>query len=133
MKSLIFTEQDFLNLFALPQPSFADFCNQIQILDISDKSGTFAVRQDLDSFIDRVAKKDNRKARLPVFKQKLYEILVVDAEQNLKKWFASQGALPETVDFYFDIPYVDILDDKTFAGRTNSKYGRICKNINFQN
>ena len=133
MKSLIFTEQDFLNLFALPQPSFADFCNQIQILDISDRSGTFAVRQDLDSFIDRVAKKDNRKARLPVFKQKLYEILVVDAEQNLKKWFASQGALPETVDFYFDIPYVDILDDKTFAGRTNSKYGRICKNINFQN
>ena len=83
MKNLIFTEQDFLNLFTLPKPSFAEFCNQIQILNISDKSGTFVVRQDLDSFIARVAKKDNRAQRLPLFKQKLYEILVIDIEKTL--------------------------------------------------
>lgn len=133
MKQLIFTEQDFLTLFTLPKPTFQDFCSQIQILDISDKSGTFAIRQDLDSFIARVAKKDNRPQRLNLFKQKLYEILVTDAEQTLKAWFRSQGALPQPVEFYFDIPHSNILDDKVFAGRTDAKYGKICKNINFQN
>lgn len=133
MKQLLFTEQDFLSLFTLPKPSFDQFCKQIQILDISDKSGTFAVRQDLDSFIARVAKKDDRQQRLPEFKKKLYQILVTDAEQNLKAWFHGQGALPESIDYYFNIPFEPILDGKVFAGRTNSKYGKICKNINFQN
>lgn len=133
MKQLLFTEQDFLSLFTLPKPSFDQFCKQIQILDISDKSGTFAVRQNLDSFIARVAKKDDRQQRLPEFKKKLYQILVTDAEQNLKAWFHGQGALPESIDYYFNIPFEPILDGKVFAGRTNSKYGKICKNINFQN
>jgi hypothetical protein len=133
MKKLIFTEADFLGLFTLPNPTFDDFCRKVQILDIADRSGTFAVRQDLDSFIARVAKKDDRGQRLDLFKQKLYQILVTDAEKTLTAWFRSQGALPEPVDFYFDIPESDILDNKTFAGRTNSKYGKICKNINFQN
>lgn len=132
-KQLIFTEQDFLNLFTLPNPTFQDFCNQIQVLDISDKSGTFAVRQDLDSFIARVAKKDNRGQRLSLFKQKLYQILVTDIDQTLKAWFRSQGTLPQPVDFYFDIPNNNILDNKVFAGRTDAKYGKICKNINFEN
>lgn len=133
MKQLVFTEQEFLNLFNLPRPSFADFCQQIQILDISDRSGTFAVRQDLDSFIARVAKKDNRAQRLPLFKQKLYEILVTDIDKTLRQWFKSQGALPESLDFYFNIPNNTILDGKVFAGRTDAKYGKICKNINFLN
>jgi hypothetical protein len=133
MKKLIFTEQDFLNLFTLPNPTYQEFCNSIQILDISDKSGTFKVRQDLDSFIARVGKKDNRGQRLTEYKQKLYQILVIDAEKTLKAWFKSQGALPEPLDFYFDIPDADILSDGVFAGRTNAKYGKICKNINFSN
>jgi len=133
MKQLLFTEQDFLSLFNLPKPSFEDFCNSIQILDISDTTGTFAVRQDLDSFIARVAKKDDRSQRLPLFKQKLYEILVTDAEKSLKHWFKGQGALPEDVKFYFNIPNENILTDDVFAGRTNAKYGKICKNINFLN
>lgn len=133
MKDLIFTEDKFLSLFNLPNPSFKDFCNQVQILDISDKSGTFKVKQNLDSFIDRVSKKDNRKQRLPLFKEKLYQLLVVDAEKNLKTWFKGQGALPESVDYYFDIPNAEILSDNVFAGRTNSKYGKLCKNINFLN
>lgn len=133
MKKLIFTEQDFLNLFTLPKPTYEEFCSSVQILDISDKSGTFKVRQDLDSFIARVGKKDNRGQRLGEYKHKLYEILVTDAEKTLKTWFRSQGALPESLDFYFDIPDTDILNDGVFAGRTNAKYGKICKNINFSN
>lgn len=133
MKKLIFTEQDFLSLFNLPKPSFDEFCQQVQILDISDKSGTFKTRQNLDAFIARVSKKDNRMMRLPVFKEKLYSILVTDAEKTLKAWFKSQGALPNDIKFYFDIPSENILSDGVFAGRTNAKYGKICKNINFLN
>jgi hypothetical protein len=133
MKQLIFTEQDFLSLFNLPKPSFTDFCDQIQILDISDKSGTFKVRQGLDDFISRVGKKDNRAQRLPVFKQKLYQLLVTDSDSTLRAWFKSHAALPEPVKFYFEIPHEDILSDDVFAGRTNAKYGKICKNMNFLN
>ncbi len=133
MKNLIFTEQDFLSLFRLPNPSFEDFCKKISVLNISDTTGTFAIKQHLDDFIIRVSKKDNRLERLPLFKEKLYQILVTDAEQNLKAWFKSHGALPEAVEFYFDIPDENILSDDTFTGRTNAKYGKICKNINFLN
>lgn len=133
MKNLIFTEQDFLKLFTLPKPTFEEFCGQVQILDISDKSGTFKTRQDLDSFIARVAKKDNRPQRLALYKEKLYKILVEDAEQTLLWWFRSQGALPEPVEFYFQIPDADIFSDGVFGGRTNARYGKICKNINFLN
>ena len=133
MKNLIFTEQDFVGLFSLPRPSFQQFCQQIQILDISDRTGTFAVRQDLDSFIARVARKDDRAQRLPLFKQQLYRILVTDIDHTLKTWFRSQGALSEPVDFYFQIPNDDIFRDGVFAGRTHAKYGKICKNINFLN
>ena len=133
MKSLVFTEQDFLSLFNLPNPAFQEFCDSIQILDVTDRSGTFKVRQDLDSFIARVAKKDQRGQKLPLFKQKLYEILVTDRDKSLRQWFSSQGALPNPVPFYFDIPDTDILQDGVFGGRANAKYGRICKNINFEN
>lgn len=132
-KHLIFTEQDFLSLFSLPKPSFADFCNQIQILDISDKSGTFKVKQNLDDFITRVGKKDNRGQRLLEFKTKLYQLLVTDADKTLTVWFKGQGALPNPIEYYFDIPNDNILSDKVFAGRTNSKYGKLSKNINFTN
>ena len=64
-QQLIFTLDDFLALFKFnKQISYADFCQQLSVLDISDKTGNFAVRSDIDTFIDRVAKKDNRKQRL---------------------------------------------------------------------
>lgn len=131
--NLIFTEQDFLNLFTLPKPTYEDFCSQLEILDVTDRSGTFKVRCTIDSFIERVAKKDDRGARLDLYKQKLYQILVVDVEQSLVAWFRGHGKLPESVNYYFDIPYADILHDDVFAGRTNSKYGKLSKNINFVN
>lgn len=134
MKNLTFTQPDFLKLFNLDtQITYEDFCKKISVLDISDKTGTFAVRSNLDTFVNRVSKKDNRKSRLETYKKKLYQILVTDADQVLTEWFRRYGKLTENVDFYFDIPSADILIDDTFSGRTNAKYGKICKNINFVN
>jgi len=132
-KKLIFQQQDFLNQFDLPTVTFDEFCKKICVLDVMDRSGNFVVRSDLDTFVNRVSKKDDRKQRLNLYKQQLYKILVTDAEQTLLSWFNRYGKLKEPVEFYFDIPDANILNNDTFAGRTNSKYGKICKNINFVN
>lgn len=131
MKKLVFTEEDFLAQFNLPQITFQEFCDRVCVLDIMDRSGSFVVRSNLDTFVNRVSKKDNRKDRLNLYKEKLYKILVTDATQTLLSWFNRYGKLTELIDFYFDIPNSTILKDGVFSGRTNSKYGKICKNINF--
>jgi hypothetical protein len=132
-KNLIFTEQDFLNQFNLPAVTFQEFCDKICVLNVMDRSGSFVVRSDLDTFVNRVSKKDDRKQRLNLYKQNLYKILVTDSKATLLSWFKRYGELKESVDFYFDIPESNILTNDIFAGRTNSKYGKICKNINFVN
>ena len=132
-KNLIFTEQDFLNQFNLPKVTFQQFCDKICVLNVMDRSGSFVVRSDLDTFVNRVSKKDDRKQRLNLYKQNLYKILVTDANATLLVWFKRYGELKESVDFYFDIPVSNILTNDIFTGRTNSKYGKICKNINFVN
>lgn len=126
------TRDDFVKQFNLQKSiSYKDFSNRLSVLNGSDTSGTFAVRSDLDTFVERVSKKDNRLARLDLYKQQLYEMIVVKPEEVLGDWFDRTAALTENLDFYFQIPDTKILNNKTFAGRTNAKYGRICKNINF--
>jgi hypothetical protein len=132
-KNLIFTEQEFIQQFNLPTITFADFCNKISVLNVMDRSGSFVVKSDLDSFVNRVSKKDDRKQRLNLYKQNLYKILVTDAKATLSAWFNRYGKLNDPVTHYFKIPDANILSNDTFAGRTNSKYGKICKNINFVN
>jgi hypothetical protein len=134
-KQLIFTEQDFLGQFNLPKVTFEEFCEKISVLNIMDKSGSFAIRANLNDFVDKVCKKDTdtRKERLELYKRNLYRILVTDAEKTLTSWFIRYGELKEKVNFYFNIPNANVLNDKVFAGRTNAKYGKICKNINFVN
>lgn len=133
MKNLVFTENDFLNQFTLPIINYQQFCNNICVLNVMDRSGAFVVKSDLDTFVNRVSKKDDRKQRINLYKQNLYKILVTDAKQTLLTWFNRYGKLVENIDFYFQIPNASILQNDTFAGRTNSKYGKICKNINFVN
>jgi hypothetical protein len=133
MKNLFFTEQDFLQQFNLPSVTYQEFCDRICVLDVMDRSGAFVVRSDLDTFVNRVSKKDDRKQRLNLYKQNLYKILVTDAKQTLLSWYNRYGKLPQPVEFYLDLPDSNILNGDTFSGRTNSKYGKICKNINFVN
>jgi len=129
---MIYTLEQFLSLFNFRHSTtFEEFSQQVSVLNGSDRSGQFVVRSDLDTFINRVSKKDNRKDRLDLYKRKLYKMLVEEPEVALAEWFTKTAGLKESLDFYFDIPEADILMDDTFAGRTNSKYGRVCKNINF--
>jgi SAM-dependent methyltransferase len=132
MKTLVFDFDDFLKLFKFNKTiSYDDFCQQLSVLNISDKTGTFAVRSGIDEFIERVAKKDNRKSRLDTYKKQLYKMLVEEPEVALREWFRRYGELPNDLNYYFQIPNGSILKEDTFQGIKNSKYGRVCKNINF--
>lgn len=129
-----YTLQEFLNLFNLQKnTSFSDFSKKLSVLNGSDTSGNFITRSDLDTFIARVAKKDDRPTRLNDYKQKLYKMIVQEPEVALEAWYNRTVAIEEGMDYYFQIPEAKILDGNTFAGRTHAKYGRICKNINFEN
>ena len=132
--ALLYTTQDFLAQFKLDKTiSFDDFSKKLSVLNGSDTSGQFVVRSDLDTFVARVSKKDNRLQRLDLYKRKLYKMIVQEPEKALEAWFDRTAGIKEELKFYFEIPDADILEGNTFAGRTNSKYGRICKNINFEN
>jgi hypothetical protein len=133
MKQTIFNFDDFLKLFNFNKTiSYDDFCKKLSILNITDTSGTFAVRSDIDVFIDRVSKKDDRKQRLDLYKQTMYRMLVQEPEVALAEWFRRYGKLPNPLEYYFQIPDGSVLTGDTFQGIKNSKYGRVCKNINFE-
>lgn len=133
MKNLIFTEQEFLSLFDLPQITYQEFCDRIAVLNVMDRSGSFVIRSNLVDFVEKVSKKDDRKIRLELYRRKLYEILVTNAEKTLREWFLRYGSLKESVDSYLNLPVVNVLNEKVFAGNLQAKYGKICKNINFEN
>lgn len=123
----------FINQFNLNKHiSFDDFSKKLSVLNGSDVSGNFVIRSDLDTFIDKNATKDDRKQRLNLYKQNLYKILVEKPEQALEDWFNRHAAVQDDIQTYFALPDADIFVDDVFAGRTHSKYGRICKNINFE-
>lgn len=132
--NLLYTKDQFLKLFKLNKTiSFEDFSKQLAVLNGSDTSGQFVIRDYIDGFLAKWAKNDDRLQRLDTYKRKLYQMLVQQPELALEQWYDKMVALPEPVEFYFNIPDAKILTDDIFAGRTNSKYGRICKNINFDN
>jgi len=130
---MIKTFDSVLDEINIQKVSFEEFCKQLSILDISDKSGTFKVRSNIHDFISRVATKDSdpRPARLNLYLEKLYQMLVTDAENSLREWYERYVELPNDVEYYLDLPEGNCLTADTFLGMTNSKYGRLSKNLNF--
>lgn len=129
---MIYTTEKFLQQFNLQRNiSFTDFSNRLTVLNGSDTTGQFVVRASLDDFLAKWAKNDDRLQRLNLYKQKLYQMLVVEPEVALAQWFNKTAALTEDLDFYFDIPHNNIFGSDTFSGKANAKYGRLCKNLNF--
>ena len=133
MSNLIFTFDDFIRLFRLNRSiSYEDFSKRLSVLNISDTTGEFVSRSDIDTFIKRVASRDDRAERLDLYKKNLYRMIVQEPELALSAWFKRYGELPHGLNYYFDIPTAGIRTNDIFQGIKNSKYGRICKNINFE-
>ena len=118
------TFEDLLDTIEIQSVDYATFRKQLGVLDISDVTGNFCVRSDLDTFLDRVATKDddNRKELVEDYCTKMYQILVTDAKESLRTFYSKSGQLPQPLEFYFDMPTGNCLDDEAFMGMTNSKY-----------
>lgn len=151
---MILSVDDFLSRFRLQKDvSYEEFCSRLSILDFTDRSGNFAVKSGIDEFIERVAsqkfstkepqqledflleggntpKWDERAENLESFKKIMYEILVRQAEQALRVWYRRFIAIEKPLSHYFRVPFSS-QKDGVFDGRANTEYGRICKNINF--
>ena len=132
---MITTFDKLLEHVKIQDVTFEEFCSRLSILDISDKSGTFKVRSNIYDFLGRVAKKpgDPRPPRLNLYLEQLYKMLVVDAEKSLLDWFNRYVTLPKDISFYLELPGGNCLTGDTFMGMSNSKYGRLSKNLNFEN
>ena len=132
---MLHTFEDLLATITIQDVDYATFRKQLSILDISDTTGTFSVRSDLDTFFNRVANKeeDNRKELAEAYCEKMYKILVTDAKASLRQFYKRYGELTHNHYFYLNLPAGNCYNRKenTYYGMTNSKYGRLCKNINF--
>ena len=122
---------NFLLLFEQQPIPYTEFNKSIKVLDISDKTGAYAVRSDLDTFVSKNSRGDSRPDRLEQYKQCLYQILIVDRTKTLTTWYNKHGMLPKSIDFYLNIPQKAIVNDKIINGKTNSKYGKIARHLNF--
>ena len=113
--------------------TFEDFKSKVSILDISDTSGTFAVRSDIKTFLDRVVNKtgDTRKDRLDLYLTNLYDMLVTNAEKSLRAWYEKYIELKMSMSDYINMADGGCLNDRVFNGAANAKFGRLAKNINF--
>ena len=132
---MITTFDDLLSEIEIQEISFDDFCKELSILNISDTTGTFQVRSNIYDFLDRVAKKDGdpRPDRLDLYLEKLYDMLVTNAKESLREWFGRYAGLKHDMKFYLELPKGNSLVDDTFIGISHSKYGRLSKNLNFEN
>lgn len=130
---MILDFEDFKKTINFQSVTYDEFKSRVSVLDISDRSGQFNVRSDLPTFLQRVAKKDNRISRLETFYTKLYQMLVTDAETSLRQWFDSYVNLQKSPEWYLTLPVGNSYDSENnqFLGQKNAKYGRICKNINY--
>jgi len=127
---MLLTSNDFLAHFRLQNISYEEFCERLSVLDISDRSGQFAVRSGIDDFVEKVSKKDDRKSRLDHYKRVMYRLLVTDAQSVLLWWYDKYLSIRNPILHYFSVPS-SVPNGDIYDGRHKSAYGRICKNINF--
>ena len=128
-----FKFEDLLESIDIQCVSYEEFTDRLSILNISDKSGNFEIKSDIKTFLNRVVKKpsDDRIIRLEQYQQNLYKMLVSDAHESLKIWYDLYVGLKMSDEEYLKLPSGNCLNEKTFIGSTNSKYGKFSKNINF--
>jgi len=114
--------------------SYEQFCSELAILDIGDKTGTFQVKQHLKPFLLRVCRNPND-LRLDLYEdytKKLYEILVTNAVESFDYFIDKYISLNKPLEKYLYLPKKSSLEGKVFNGQKNAWLGRFSKNLNHQ-
>jgi len=114
--------------------SYEQFCSELSILDIGDKTGTFQVKQNLKPFLLRVCRNPND-LRIDLYEdytKKLYEILVTNAEESFDYFVDKYISLNKPLEKYLYLPKKTSLEGKVFNGQKNAWLGRFSKNLNHE-
>jgi len=112
--------------------SYDEFLNEIAILDISDKSGSFKVRQKLHPFLLKVVRnpKDLRLDLYEDYTKKLYSILVTNAQESFDAFVNKYISLTKILEDYLYVPKKTSFDGKVFNGQKYAYLSRLPKNLN---
>lgn len=132
MYSKFITEQEFIASFKFRKNvTYKQFAKELSFLKRSATSLTDTV-----TAVDHFTKNNShdRLKRLPVFTKNLYKLLVQEPEEFLGTWFRHFGTMTEDFPFYFQMENTPIYSggDAAFLGNYNAKYGRICRQLNFE-
>lgn len=132
MHSKFITEQEFIASFKFRKNvTYKQFAKELSFLRSSATSFS-----DTISAYDYLTKNKahDRLERLPIFTKNLYKMLVLEPEEFLGTWFRHFGTMTEDLSYYFQMPNNLIYSggDSAFQGNANAKYGRICRQLNFE-
>ena len=106
--------------------SYTQFCDEIAVLDLHDKSGNFKVRQKLKPYFEKL--NDQRLERFDEFCTLMYKFLVVDAEKCYEAWYDKYVQLSKPIEKYLYLPRDVAFEKNVFDGSklfpsNSSKFG----------
>ena len=132
MHSKFITEQEFIASFKFRKDvTYKQFAKELSFLSYNAKTHTNTI-----SPITYFTKNNShdRLKRLPLFTKNLYKLLVKEPEEFLGSWFRHFGTMTEDLPFYFQMENNLIYNggDSAFLGNYNAKYGRLCRQLNFE-
>jgi len=127
---MVKTFNDVYKYFDFPKVTFEEFSKKLSILDISNKTSEYVIKNTARGFIEENSS-DYRLDNIDNFYKNLYDMLVTNREETIKIWFDKYLHI-DNIQTYFQISGSSkLLSDKVINGISNSKCGRLIKNINF--
>ena len=128
---MINTFETFYKHFDYQKVDFQEFSDKVSILDISNKTSEYAVKNTVRGFIEENSS-DYRLDNIDEFYKNLYEIVVENRRETLRIWFDRYLNIDNPQKYYQMNSTSKLLSGKVINGMSNSKYGRLIRNINFE-
>ena len=109
--------------------SYKQFCDEIAVLDLHDKSGSFKVRQKLKPYFKKL--NDQRLEQFDKFCTLMYKFLVTDAETSFDVWYDKYVKLRRPIADYLYLPRDSSFEKNVFNGSKYNWASRLPKYLNY--
>jgi len=120
---------DINKIFNYKKVTYREFCDKFAVLDISNKTAEYVIKNNVRDFI-KDNSKDYRLESIDEFYKNFYEMVVTNREETLNVWFEKYLEIDD-IKKYFSMDSGNLLNGKIINGISKSRYGRLLKNINF--
>ena len=109
--------------------SYTQFCDEIAVLDLHDKSGSFKVRQKLKPYFEKL--NDQRLEQFDEFCTLMYKFLVTEAETSFDVWYDKYVKLRRPIADYLYLPRDSSYEKNVFNGSKYNWASRLPKYLNY--